>query len=36
MHRLRAEIERAGFDPWFIERRRRFIRVRIRDFTIPA
>ncbi|MEQ1503119.1 MAG: FHA domain-containing protein [Myxococcota bacterium] len=32
VHRLRAEIERAGFDPWFIERRRRFIRVRIREF----
>lgn len=35
VHRLRAEIERAGFDPWFIERRRRFIRVRIREF-VPA
>jgi hypothetical protein len=33
VHRLRAEIERAGFDPWFIERRRRFIRVRIREFV---
>lgn len=32
VHRLRAEIERSGFDPWFIERRRRFIRVRIREF----
>jgi FHA domain len=32
VHRLRAEIERAGFDPWFIERRRRYIRVRIREF----
>ena len=36
VHRLRAEIERAGFDPWFIERRRRFIRVRIREFSVPA
>jgi len=36
VHRLRAEIERAGFDPWFIERRRRFIRVRIREFTPPS
>jgi pSer/pThr/pTyr-binding forkhead associated (FHA) protein len=36
VHRLRAEIERAGFDPWFIERRRRFIRVRIREFSTPA
>lgn len=33
VHRLRAEIERAGFDPWFIERRRRFIRVRIREWA---
>jgi hypothetical protein len=32
VHRLRAEAKRGGFDPWFIERRRRFIRVRIRDF----
>lgn len=36
VHRLRAEIERAGFDPWFIERRRRFIRVRIREFLTPT
>jgi hypothetical protein len=36
VHRLRAEIERAGFDPWFIERRRRFIRVRIREFATPT
>ena len=27
VHRLRKEIERAGFDPWFIEKRRRAIRV---------
>jgi hypothetical protein len=33
VHRLRAEIERAGLDPWFIERRRRFIRIRIREFA---
>jgi len=33
VHRLRAEIRRAGFDPWFIERRRRFIRVRVREVT---
>lgn len=35
VHRLRSEIKRAGFDPWFIERRRRYIRVRVRDFTGP-
>lgn len=33
VHRLRSEIKRAGFDPWFIERRRRYIRVRVREFT---
>lgn len=33
VHRLRAEIRRAGFDPWFIERRRRFIRVRVREVS---
>ncbi|MEN0065030.1 MAG: FHA domain-containing protein [Myxococcota bacterium] len=33
VHRLRAEIRKAGFDPWFIERRRRFIRVRVREVT---
>jgi hypothetical protein len=29
VHRLRKEIERAGFDPWFIEKRRRAIRIRL-------
>lgn len=33
VHRLRAEAKKAGFDPWLIERRRRFIRVRIREFV---
>jgi len=33
VHRLRSEIKRAGFDPWFIERRRRFIRARVREFV---
>ena len=36
VHRLRSEIKRAGFDPWFIERRRRYIRVRVREFTGPS
>ena len=36
VHRLRSEIKRGGFDPWFIERRRRFIRVRVREFTNPS
>ncbi|MBX2798721.1 MAG: FHA domain-containing protein [Myxococcales bacterium] len=35
VHRLRSEIKKAGFDPWFIERRRRYIRVRVREFS-PA
>jgi hypothetical protein len=27
VHRLRKEIKKAGFDPWFIEKRRRAIRI---------
>lgn len=33
VHRLRSEFERAGLDPWIIERRRRHIRLRIREFA---
>ncbi|MCB9684579.1 MAG: FHA domain-containing protein [Alphaproteobacteria bacterium] len=33
VHRLRAEVGKAGFDPWLIERRKRFIRIRIREFA---
>ena len=33
VHRLRAEVGKQGFDPWVIERRKRFIRIRIREFT---
>jgi hypothetical protein len=33
VHRLRAEFKRSGFDPWIIERRRRYIRVRVREAT---
>jgi hypothetical protein len=33
VHRLRAEIDRAGMDPWCLERRRRFIRIRLREFV---
>ena len=36
VHRLRSEIKRNGFDPWFIERRRRYIRVRVREFVGPS
>jgi hypothetical protein len=28
VYRLRAELKRAGFDPWFIEKRRKAIRLR--------
>lgn len=34
VHRLRAEVKKAGFDPWLIERRRRFIRIRVRKATV--
>ncbi len=33
VHRLRAEFKKSGFDPWVIERRRRYIRLRVRAFT---
>ncbi len=31
VHRLRAELKKAGLDPWLIERRRRYIRARVRE-----
>jgi hypothetical protein len=31
VHRLRAELKKSGVDPWLIERRRRYIRARVRD-----
>ena len=34
IHRLRAEIRKAGFDPWFIEKRHRFIRVRCQEVVV--
>lgn len=33
-HRLRKELKKAGFDPWFIEKRRRALRIRVKDVTI--
>jgi hypothetical protein len=33
-HRLRRELKKAGFDPWFIEKRRRALRIRIKDVQI--
>ncbi|MCO4746905.1 MAG: FHA domain-containing protein [Proteobacteria bacterium] len=29
VHRLRKEVEAAGFDPWFIEKKRRHLRLRL-------
>ncbi|MGK0347601.1 MAG: hypothetical protein ACI855_003688, partial [Myxococcota bacterium] len=29
VYRLRNELKKAGFDPWFIEKRRKYIRARI-------
>ena len=33
-HRLRKELKKSGFDPWFIEKRRRALRIRVKDVTI--
>jgi pSer/pThr/pTyr-binding forkhead associated (FHA) protein len=34
VHRLRKEIRKAGFDPWFIEKRRRAIRIALTDLEV--
>jgi len=34
VHRLRAELKKSEFDPWVIERRRRYIRIRTRQAQI--
>lgn len=34
LHRLRKEVENAGFDPWFIEKRRGAIRLRLHRVSI--
>lgn len=31
VYRLRSELKRAGFDPWFIEKRRKAIRARVKE-----
>ena len=36
VHRLRAELKKSEFDPWVIERRRRYIRIRTRQAQIHA
>jgi hypothetical protein len=35
VYRVRAELEKAGFDPWFIEKKRRFVRARVRVAVVP-
>ena len=32
--RVRAELRKAGFDPWFVERDNRFLRVRVRSAEV--
>ncbi len=34
LHRLRAELRVAGFDPWFIEKKQRFVRIRLTEVSI--
>lgn len=34
LHRLRRELEEAGFDPWFIEKRRGAIRLRLPEVEV--
>jgi hypothetical protein len=34
VHRLRKELKTAGFDPWFIEKRRKAIRIALRDVRV--
>jgi hypothetical protein len=34
VHRLRKEMKKAGFDPWFIEKRRKAIRLALRDVSV--
>ncbi len=34
VYRMRKQIKKAGFDPWFIEKKRRAIRVRLKDVEI--
>lgn len=36
VYRLRNEVKNAGFDPWFIEKRRRYIRARLAKAVIDS
>ncbi len=34
LHRLRGELQEAGLDPWFLEKRRRYTRVRATEVSV--
>jgi hypothetical protein len=34
IYRLRGELKKAGFDPWFIEKRQRFVRARAVEIAV--
>lgn len=34
VHRLRGQLQEEGWDPWFVEKRRGAIRVRVREVTV--
>ena len=34
IHRLRSQVKKAGFDPWFVEKRRGVMRVRLVDVVV--
>jgi hypothetical protein len=34
LHRLRAELRQAGFDPWFIEKKQRLVRLRVAEVVL--
>jgi pSer/pThr/pTyr-binding forkhead associated (FHA) protein len=34
LHRLRADVKEAGLDPWFIEKKQRFVRIRVAEVEI--
>lgn len=34
VHRLRKELKKAGFDPWFIEKRRKAIRIALQHVNL--
>jgi hypothetical protein len=34
LHRVRVELKQAGFDPWFIEKKRGYTRIRVASVTV--